>query len=83
MLVKTVMASPKGQLTLPIAMLRAMKLKGSTEFVVVQDGDRIVLRPANRVGQQEIDDMAGWELLAEESMRKVWDHPDNEVWNDL
>lgn len=82
MIVKTVRASPKGQLTLPITMLRAMKLKGSTEFLVVQDGERIVLTPAATVGQKEVDDLANWQALAMQSLEEVWDNPEDEAWND-
>lgn len=83
MLVKTVSASPKGQLSIPVDMLRAMGIKGKTEFLAVQEGDRIVLRPADRIGQEQLDDLAGWEALAESSLREIWDDPENDVWDNV
>ena len=83
MIVKTVAASAKGQFTIPVSMLRAMKLKGPTEFMVVQEGEKIVLTPAKRVGKRVVDDLAGWETLSIPAFRAVWDNPADEVWNDL
>lgn len=82
-LVKTVSASPKGQLSIPVDMLRAMGIKGRTEFVAVQDGDRIVLRPSAKIAQEEVDDLEGWLALAEPVFKELWDNPEDKVWDDL
>lgn len=81
MLVKTVMSSAKGQLTLPVAMLRALGLKGPTEFLAVQDGDRILLTPAASVGRPLLDDLRGFEALAAPAFADVWDNDEDEVWD--
>ncbi len=83
MIVKTVRTSPKGQLTLPIAMLRALGIKGATELVAVQEGDRIVLARAEKVAQPLVDDLKGFSSLSIPALRAVWDNEADEVWNDL
>lgn len=81
MLVKTVTASAKGQLTLPVAMLRALGLKGPTEFLAVQEGDRIVLAPAASVGRPVLDDLRGFEGLGLGAFADVWDNDEDQVWD--
>jgi len=82
-LLRKVTASAKGQFTLPVDMLRAIGAgKGPTELVLVQEGDRIVLVPAQRAAHAILDDLEGWEGLAEKAFADVWDNAADEVWND-
>lgn len=80
-LVKTVRTSPKGQLTLPVAMLRALGLSGPSELVAVQEGRRIVLAPADEVAKPVLDDLKGWEHLATPSFEEVWNNDEDAVWD--
>lgn len=82
LLVKTVKLSSKGQVTLPVDALRAIKAKKGDEFVLIQDEDRLVLIPAAKAGRKLVDDLAGWETMSEAAFREVWDSPEDEVWND-
>ncbi|MCA1811550.1 MAG: AbrB/MazE/SpoVT family DNA-binding domain-containing protein [Halobacteriales archaeon] len=81
MLVKTVRTSPKGQLTLPVAMLRALGVSGPAELVAVQEGRRIVLAPAAELAKPVLDDLKGWEHLAAASFGEVWDNDEDSVWD--
>lgn len=82
MLVKTVKASSKGQITLPAEVLRALKVKKGVEFVLIQQGNRIVLVPASDVGRQVVEELGGWESLAEPAFAEVWDNEADEVWDE-
>lgn len=81
MQMKVVSLSPRGQLVIPAAILRAMGIKGRTDVAIVQDGKRLVLTKASDVGRKVIDDLDGWERLSEAAFADVWDNPvDDEVW---
>ena len=83
MIVKTVKVSAKGQLTLPADTMRAMNVRKGTEFVLVQDGDRLILTKANTVGKRIVDETRGFEALGVGAFQDVWDNPaDDEAWND-
>ena len=83
MIVKTVKVSAKGQFTIPADVVRALNLRKGSEMLLVQDGERLVLRKAESVGREMIDDLAGFEALGLSSFEEVWDNPiDDEVWND-
>lgn len=81
MLVKTVRASAKGQLTLPVAMLRALGLSGPVELLAVQEGRRIVLAPASAAAAPVLDELKGWEHLAAASFAEVWDNGEDSAWD--
>ena len=83
MLVKTVKITDKGQITLPADTMRAMNLRRGAELVLVQEGDRIVLVRASRVGKQIVDEFGGWEELSAPAFAELWDNEADEVWNDF
>jgi bifunctional DNA-binding transcriptional regulator/antitoxin component of YhaV-PrlF toxin-antitoxin module len=82
-LLRKVTASAKGQFTLPADILRKLGGgKGPMELVLVQDGDRVILVPAERAAQAIIDDLEGWDVLSARSLNELWDNEFDEVWND-
>jgi bifunctional DNA-binding transcriptional regulator/antitoxin component of YhaV-PrlF toxin-antitoxin module len=83
MLVRTVRLTSKGQLSLPVDTLRALHLRKGAEFLLVQDGDRIILVPSQNVGKRVVDDLKGFEALALPAFKDVWDNETDEAWNDV
>lgn len=82
LLVKKVQLLAKGKVTLPAAVLRAIKAKSGDEFVLIQERDRLVLIPAAKAGRKLVDERAGWATMSEAAFREVWDNPEDEIWND-
>ena len=83
MLVRKVTASAKGQFTIPREMFRALGAHGPMELILVQEGDRLVLMPAEVAGHKLVDDLEGWQHLSAAAFASVWDNEADEVWNDL
>jgi bifunctional DNA-binding transcriptional regulator/antitoxin component of YhaV-PrlF toxin-antitoxin module len=81
-LVKTVKLSSKGQLTLPTEVVRALRAARGTEFVLVQDGERVLLIPATSVGKRALDELGGFEALGLSAFEKLWDNEADEIWNE-
>jgi len=81
-LVKTVKLSSKGQVTLPADALRALKLKKGAEFILIQDGARILLVPAGEAGKALLGELGGWEALALPAFEELWDNDADEVWDE-
>ena len=82
MIVRNVKASAKGQLTLPVDVLRALGASGPTEFMLVQEGTHILLVTPEEYAQGLVDDLGGWSALAAPAFAAVWDSPEDEVWDD-
>lgn len=81
MIVRTARLTDKGQITLPADALREMNAGKGTEFLVIQEGDRLVLIKATSVGKQLLDDLGGWEALAAPAFADVWDNEADHVWD--
>lgn len=82
MLVKTVKVSSKGQITLPAEALRALKVRKGAEFVLIQQGERLVLLRAEDVGKRLVDELGGWEALAAPAFEELWGTEADEVWDE-
>lgn len=82
MIVKTVKLSSKGQVTLPADALRALKVRKGTEFLLIQKGEHLLLIPAARVGERVVDELGGFEALADPAFAELWDNEADEVWNE-
>ena len=82
MLVKTVKLSEKGQVTLPADALRELGARKGTEFLFIQDGDRMLLVKADAVGRKVLDEFGGWEGLAGPAFEELWGTQADEVWNE-
>lgn len=83
MQMKVVSLSPKGQLVIPAAILKAMGIKGRTDLAMVQEGDRLVMMRADELGKKVINDTAGFETLGLSVFQELWDNEFDEVWNDV
>lgn len=83
MLLRKVTASAKGQFSIPADMMLALGAgKGPLELVLVQDGNRIIVTPADDVAHAIVDDLQGLSALAEPVFQRLWDNEFDEVWND-
>ena len=82
MLVKTVKTTAKGQMSLPVDVLRAMNARKGTEFLLVAEGDRILLTKASAVGRRVVEELGGWEALGASAFQDVWDNDADAVWDD-
>ena len=81
MLVRTVKMTSKGQITIPADALKAMRARKGTEFLLVQEGDEIILRKAEAVGRDVVDETRDFAALGVSSFAKLWDNPEDEYWN--
>lgn len=82
MLLRTAKLSTKGQITLPADALRAMKAGKGTEFVIIQEGERLVLVKAERTARQIVDDLEGWGALSAPAFNKIWSSKADEIWDE-
>lgn len=81
MLVRTVKLSSRGRITLPVDALRALNADKGTEFLLLQEGDRIVLVKAEEAGRAIVDDQVGWAAFAAPAFEELWANEDDEIWD--
>ncbi len=79
MQMRTVRASAKGQFTIPKDLFDAMG--DPRDLLLIQDGMRLVVLPAQESARALVDDLGGWEALAAPAFADVWDNEADEVWD--
>lgn len=86
-MIETIRVSSKGQIVIPEMVRKRFDIREGTKLILVQKGKKLVfekekdfLEELNR-GEHAKEKM-GWLHLAEKSMKKVWDNPqDEEIWS--
>ncbi len=67
----------KGQIVIPKKMREDFKLNKGTKLLVSEEKDKIVVKPIT------VDEDHFWMLVGELSLRKTWDNPYDERWDDV
>ena len=86
-MIATIKVSSRGQMVIPEDIRKHMNIREGTKLVMIEKNNKIILELERdflseiekREGEKE---KLGWLKLAEESMAKVWDNPqDDEIWS--
>lgn len=67
----------KGQIVIPKKMRDGLNIGKGTKLIVSDDKDKITLKPV------KLDENHILMLLSETSLKKVWDNPYDERWDDV
>ena len=77
--------SSRGQLVIPENVRRKYKIKEGTRFILIEQGERIILEKEDKINKILIRDREleekGWATIAEDSLKEVWDNEkDDKAW---
>ena len=67
----------KGQIVIPKKMRENFKLEKGAKLLAVEEGDKIIVKPVT------LDEDHFWMLASELSLKKTWDNPRDERWDDV
>lgn len=76
-MIELITISEKGQIVIPKKMRHDFRIKGGTKLLIKEEKDKIILKPA------KVDEKHLLMLLSESSLKKVWDNPYDEQWDDV
>lgn len=84
-MIDTITVSSKGQIVIPEKVRKQFGIKAGSKLVLFERDDSIVLKKEENISRQlegdEIKEMLGWMVLAEQSLKEIWDNPrDEAVW---
>jgi len=80
---KTVKVSEKGQIAIPVEMRRAMRLRRGSELLVLSDGEKLLMVPADRAVEVLLHEFEDLVRASAEVAQEMWGSEADEVWNDL
>ncbi len=67
----------KGQIVIPKKMRIHLKLDKGTKLTINEEKGKLLLQPITFKSKH------AWALLSEQSLKKVWDNPYDERWDDV
>ena len=67
----------KGQIVIPKKIRESLKIGKGTKLIVSEDKDKITIKPV------KLDEKHMLMLLSESSLKKTWDNPYDERWDDV
>lgn len=81
-MINTVQVSSRGQVVIPEAARKQLKIRQGTKLILITKDDTLVLeREEDFMKKFEAAEKLGWLKLAEKSLEKVWNNKkDDEVW---
>ena len=79
-IIKTVKVTDKGQISLPLVVREAAGIERGDELIIVQDDGKIMIEKASNLTSKIQDDFSDILKHSEESLREVWDNPEDDIW---
>lgn len=84
-MIETINVSSKGQIVIPEKVRKQLNIKTGSKLFLIQKGETLILKKeeeiARYLGEDEQKERLGWMLLAEHSLKKIWDNSKDEaVW---
>lgn len=80
-LIKTIRVSEKGQIAIPREIRERLGISQGDELVVVQNEERMLIEKAPKVSKRIQDDFKDILNYSEQSLREVWDNPEDDIWS--
>ena len=74
---EVVTVGEKGQIVIPKKMRKELKIEKGTKLIISEDKDKITIKPV------KLDEKHILMLLSETSLKKTWDNPYDERWDDV
>ena len=81
--IKTVAMSERGVIVIPEEMREDLGLEGKTTFILIENGNEIIMKKEVDVARLVIhDENEVWKQISEDSLRRAWEKED-EVWDKI
>ena len=74
---EVVTVGEKGQIVIPKKIRKELKIEKGTKLIITEDKDKITIKPV------KLDEKHILMLLSETSLKKTWDNPYDERWDDV
>lgn len=77
MTIEVITVGEKGQIVIPKKMREDLKINKGTKLIVSEDKDKLTIKPVKMSEKHLLM------LLSETSLKKTWDNPYDERWDDV
>ena len=79
--IKTFRVSDKGQISIPNSVRQKLGIERGDNLILFEIEGKILLEKQQRVSEKMKDDFKDVLHFSEQSLKEVWDNPEDEIWN--
>lgn len=81
MIIKTVMVSDKGQVSIPVEIRNKAGIKRGDELIIMQDDSKILIEKAYNLSKSMRDGFKDLLANSEKTAKKLWSNKQDEIWD--
>jgi AbrB family looped-hinge helix DNA binding protein len=79
--IKTLRVSDKGQIAIPNSVRQKLGIERGDNLILFEIEGKILLEKQEKVSEKMKDEFKDVLHFSEQSLEKVWDNPEDEIWN--
>ena len=80
-MMKTIKVSDKGQISIPSSIRQRLGIDKGDNLVLFEIEGKILIEKQQIVSEKIKDDFKDVLKFSEQSLKEVWDNPEDEIWN--
>ncbi len=81
MKVKTVKVSEKGQIAIPREIREEADIKKGDELILIHEKGKIMLEKVEEISKEVKEDFKDLLIHSEKAAKRLWENPEDEVWD--
>lgn len=78
---KTIKVSDKGQISIPNSIRKTIGIEKGDELILFEVDGKILIEKTKEVSERIKEDFKDILKFSEQSMKELWDNPEDEIWN--
>jgi len=79
--IKTLRVSDKGQISIPNSVRQRLGIQRGDNLILFEINGKLLIEKQQKVSEKMIDEFKDVLRFSEQSLKEVWDSPEDEVWN--
>ena len=81
-MMKTIKVSDKGQISIPNSIRQRLGIDRGDELILLEVEGKLLIEKPEVVREKIKDDFKDILHFSEQSLKEVWDNPEDEIWNE-
>jgi len=80
--IKTLRVSEKGQISIPSSIRQKLGIQRGDNLILFEIEGKLLLEKQQKVSEKMKDEFEDLLHFSEQSLKEVWDNPEDEIWNE-
>jgi len=79
--IKTLRVSDKGQISIPNSIRQKLGIQRGDNLILFEIEGKLLIEKQQRISEKMKDDFKDVLHFSEQSLKEVWDNPEDEIWS--